>query len=143
MYATASLEAEVMVVLRELANAYACRDSERVLQLFSEDPDVLMLGSGQEEKSIGSAGILNQFQTDWQQLDTVRIRFGWRSVSYHGDVAWVATDCFMFVQAGYRQTEIPLRMTAVMIDHDGQWKISQLHLSSPVLPEEEVDTTLE
>lgn len=143
MYATASVEAEVMGVLRQFADAYANRDKGRLLGLLCADQDVVVLGSGCDERNVGTAAIWSQIRRDWEQTDTVRMRFGWRSVSTMGQVAWLATDCYLYVQAGYRRAEVPLRITAVMIHDQAGWKIAQLHYSSPVGAEDEADTCLE
>ncbi|TWT38415.1 hypothetical protein Enr8_01070 [Blastopirellula retiformator] len=144
MYATVSLEAEAMAVLREFASAYAIRDLEKLLAVFLPEPDVVLLGTGQDEKRLGLTGICEQAERDWEQADTLHFRFGWRSVSCYGDVCWIAADCFALVQAGYRQAEIPLRITAVLVRNaEDSLRIAQLHYSSPVLPEDESDTCLE
>lgn len=143
VYASASIEAEVMAVLRHFADAYSNRDKERLLELFLPDRDVILLGSGQDERCVGPIAIWDQIRREWDQIETARLRFGWRSVSLMGQVAWLATDCYAYIESGYRKAELPLRITAVMLEHEGQWKIAQLHYSSPVRPEEEVDTCLE
>lgn len=143
MYATASVEADVMSVLRRFADAYAGRDKRRLLDLFCADRDVVLLGNGCDECNVGIHAVLGQIRRDWEQTDTLRMRFGWRSVSTMGQVAWLATDCYLFVQAGYRRAELPMRITAVMIQTDDGWKIAQLHYSSPVSVESDVDTCLE
>ncbi len=132
-----------MGVLRQFADAYANRDKGRLLGLLCTDRDVVLLGSGCDERRVGAAAIWSQIRQDWEQTDTLRMRFGWRSVSMMGQVAWLATDCYLFVQAGYRRAEVPLRITAVMIHGSAGWKIAQLHYSSPVSAECEVDTCLE
>lgn len=143
MYATASVEADVMSVLRQFADAYATRDKRRLLGLFSSNQDAVLLGCGCDERNVGTHAIWGQIRRDWEQTDQLRMRFGWRSVSMMGQVAWLATDCYLFVQAGYRRSEVPLRITAVMIQTDDGWKIAQLHYSSPVNVESEADTCLE
>ncbi|PQO32112.1 hypothetical protein DTL21_17915 [Bremerella cremea] len=143
MYATASVEADVMNVLRKFADAYASRDKRRLVELFCQDQDVVLLGNGCDERNVGINAVLGQIRRDWEQTDTLRMRFGWRSVSTMGQVAWLATDCYLFVQAGYRRAEIPLRITAVMLQAEDGWKIAQLHYSSPITVESDVDTCLE
>lgn len=143
VYATASVEADVMGVLRQFADAYASRDKGRLLGLFCSDRDAVVLGSGCDERNVGSAAIWGQVRRDWEQTDTLRMRFGWRSVSTMGQVAWLATDCYLYVQAGYRKAEVPLRITAVMIQNHLGWQIAQLHYSSPISVESEADTCVE
>jgi len=143
VYATASVEAEVMGVLRRFADAYANRDRKKLLGLLCPDQDVVVLGCGSDEKNVGHSAVWKQIRRDWSQTDSIRMRFGWRSVSVLGEVAWLATDCYMFVQAGYRQTEVPVRITAVMIRIEDSWRIAQLHYSSPVRSEADIDTCIE
>jgi len=144
MYATASVEAQVMGVLREFADAYASRNKDRLLGLLCHENDVLLLGTGSEERNVGATAIWKQIRRDWEQTDTLRMRFGWRSVSMIGQVAWLATDCYLFVRAGYRNAEVPLRITAVMVQEEENWRIAQLHYSSPIgaESESEIDTCL-
>ena len=49
MKADAQTEAAVMAVLEQFKQAYAQRDLERLLALFAQEPDVVVIGTGADE----------------------------------------------------------------------------------------------
>lgn len=132
MKANASTEAAALECLRRFAEAYAKRDITGLLGLFSPDPDLVVFGTGADEKRIGLAGTRDQFERDWSQSDEAFLEFGWTSVSAAGPVAWLATDITIHVVAGGQ--EITLhggRLTAVLERRGDTWLIAQFHLSLP------------
>ena len=91
MKADAQTEAAVKDVLDRFAENDAKRDLEGVMALFAPDPDVVMYGTGADEKRVGPAEIRAQVERDWSQSEATSITYGWISVSSAGSAAWAAT----------------------------------------------------
>ena len=132
MKADAKTETEVMAVMDQYNEAYAKRDVDGVLECFAPDPDVIVFGTGQDEKRIGRAEIKAQFERDFAQSEVASIEFGWHSVSRAGSVAWVAADCVAQVkmQDG-QEMSLQARATFVLEQRAGKWLIVQSHGSLP------------
>ena len=122
---------EVTVTLKGMFEAYAKRDLNGVLAFWAPDPDVTVIGSGADEKSVG----LNQFTKslirDWSQSDKAAVNFKDIAVSAAGAVAWFATDITFHGQIGVDKFDLPGRLTGVMEKRNGNWLLVQMHFSVP------------
>ena len=76
-------------VLDEFAAGYTARDPDAVMRLFTDDPDVVMLGTGLDEIRIGPAQLRQQIERDLAQADRVELHLGDVRVGGRGEVAWV------------------------------------------------------
>jgi ketosteroid isomerase-like protein len=137
MKADAKTEAEVMAMLDRFIKAYHDKDLKGILQLFSTDPDVVFYGNGEDEKSIGVAGIREQAEHDWSQSATVSLVVKWSSISSTGTVAWLAADIIIHAGVGGMEMSLPARLTAVLEKFAGQWFFMQWHTSLPTIEEPE------
>ncbi len=118
-----------MAVLEQFRHAYAHRDMERLLAVFAPDPDVVLYGTGADEKRVGLAEIQQQAERDWAQAESSTFEWGWSSVSAAGSVAWMAADMVIQASVGGQEVQLPLRFTAVLERRGAQWLCVQAHLS--------------
>lgn len=131
MKADKKTENEVMAALIKGHEAYARRDIDGLLAAFVPDADVIMIGTGADERRVGLAEIRAQAERDWAQTEASAIEFGWRSVSVAGSVACVATEATFKVKAGGQEMGIPARMTATLEKRGEKWLVLQSHYSIP------------
>jgi uncharacterized protein (TIGR02246 family) len=131
MNADRRTEAAVKAVLDRVARAYAQRDMDLLISAFAPDPDVVMYGTGADEKRVGLAEIEAQAERDWSQSEAARITYGWTSISAAGPVAWVASDSVFHLEGGGQHFHLPARLTAVLEKRDDEWLIVQAHFSFP------------
>jgi ketosteroid isomerase-like protein len=137
MKADAATEAAVLAVLNKFGEAYAKRDVEGLLALVAPDPDVVMYGTGADEKRIGRAGIQAQAERDWAQTEAAALTTEWTSISATDPVAWVAADATFTVRAGGQALSFPTRVTLVLEHRGAQWLIVQGHFSFPAAEQAE------
>ncbi len=137
MKADATTEAAVKAVLGQMAEGYARRDLTLIAAAFAPDPDVVMYGTGADEKRIGLAEIQAQAERDWSQAEATTLTYGWTSVSAAGSVAWAATDAAFNLTAGGHDMTLPARITYVLEKRGGQWLIVQAHFSLPATEQAE------
>jgi ketosteroid isomerase-like protein len=137
MKADAQTEAAVMTVLNRFAEDYAKRELEGVLALFAPDSDVVMFGSGADEKRVGLAEIKALVERDWSQSDAASFTYGWTSVSAAGPVAWVAADVTFKAKVGGQEVTLLGRLTGVLENRAGNWLLVQGHFSLPAATQAE------
>jgi uncharacterized protein (TIGR02246 family) len=137
MKADAKTETEVMAVLDRFSKAYHDKDLAGILKLFAPDKDVVFYGNGEDEKSIGIAGIREQAEHDWSQSAILSLKIKWSSVSSAGSVAWVAADIEIHAEIGGMEMTMPARLTAVLEKRTGEWFFMQWHTSLPTIEEPE------
>ena len=137
MKAEAGTETAVKAVLDKVAEGYAKQDLDLVLSAFAPDPDVVMYGTGADEKRIGLAEIQVQSERDWSQTESADITYGWTSVSAAGSVAWVVSDASFNLKTDGQEMTLPVRITLVLEKRGEQWLIVQGLFSLPAAGQSE------
>ncbi|MFM7815912.1 MAG: nuclear transport factor 2 family protein [Verrucomicrobiota bacterium] len=131
MKAPHDIESAVRSVLDRFSTAYADRDVAGLRATFATDADVLVYGTGTDEKCIGLAEIERHVERDWAQSEKASVTLGWTSVSSTGAVAWVASEVTFHVTAGGSAATMMGRLTAVLERRTEGWLIVQAHFSLP------------
>ena len=131
MRADERTEVEVKAALDAVAKAFEDRDIDGFLACFSPDPDVIMIGTGGDEKGIGSEQIGALIKRSWSQSRAASLKLGWTSISAAGPVAWVAADARVRAEVGGREFVEDLRFTFVLEKRGDRWLIAQSHDSLP------------
>ena len=137
MKANSTTYQEVRSVLYEWAESYRQRDIKRLLAAVAPDPDVIMYGTGADEKRIGLAGIQTQAERDWSQTESAAFVLNEPAISAAGSVAWVAADAVFQLTAGGQEMALPARFTGVFEKRDDQWLRVQAHFSLPAPDQDE------
>ena len=137
MKADAATEAGIKAVLDNVARGYVQRDMDLVLSAFAPDPDLVLYGTGADEKRVGLAEVRTQVERDWSQTDDASMTFGWTSVWSAGPVAWAATDATFDLRAGGQALTLPARVTFVFEKRGENWLIVQAHFSTPAADQAE------
>jgi uncharacterized protein (TIGR02246 family) len=137
MRADTKTEEVVMNVVKQFFEAFNKRDLNACLAFFAPDPDVIVIGTGGDEKCIGLTEIKAIFERAFAQFEDASAKFGWHSASAAGSVAWVAADVILRVKTGGREISEPLRLTIVLERRGNKWLIIQWHDSLPAAGQKE------
>ncbi len=127
---------EIEQVLRDTVDAIARSDFDEVARLTSRDDCVLAIGTDASEWSEGHDQIMQLFRDSTPDgelgisvgLDDVR---AFRA----GSVGWAASHGYFEMQG----RRVPVRLTAVMHEQDGEWKAVQSHASIGVPNDQMLD----
>jgi len=131
MKANSVTEKAVMAVLEKFAESYAKRDLKSAMSLIAQDADVVIYGTGADEKRIGPEEIKAQFECDWSQIEDPSLEYNWTSISAAGNVAWVAIDAVFKAKIEGKNMRFPSRITKVLEKRGDKWLIVQGHFSFP------------
>lgn len=137
MKADSRTEGEVKATLQKLTDSFRNRDLKAFSECFAPDADVVLYGTGADEKRIGPEEIRTQVERDWAQSESAAMLFDWTSVSAAGSVAWVAIDGAFKFRADGQDGTIPVRVSIVMEKRDGRWLIVHAHFSTRAGAQEE------
>jgi hypothetical protein len=128
----------VISQLRAFQDGYTRRDHSQVAafmdRLFSRNHPVV-LGTLPSEIYVGYDAATELVRTDWESWGNCRFQTAEAEVSAVGDVAWFATVGSVRFDLS-RFLVLPLRLSGVMVNENGAWKIRQaqfqfdLHLGS-------------
>ena len=122
---------EILEAIDEAARAFEERDMPRFLDLYAPDADVVMYGTGKDEKCVGREEIRRTFERAWAQSEAASFRLGWWSISSAGPVAWVAADATVHAEIEGRVLVEDLRITFVFEKRGDRWLCVQSHDSLP------------
>jgi class 3 adenylate cyclase len=134
--ADAETEAAVLATLDRFIEAWAHRDVQSALGTFAPDDDVLMFGTGPDEKRVGLVELRTQLERDYSQAEAT-VTYQRTSVSVRGPVAWMAVEAIVSWQAAGTEFNLPIRWTIVLEKRRGQWLWVQSHASSPLAAQSE------
>ena len=137
MKADTATEEAVLSAMHEFLEAYRQRDADRLMALTVPDADVILIGTGADERRVGQAELRAQAERDWSQSDSAAFDLTWNSVSAAGSVAWVASEGMVRASAGGQEVTLPVRMTTVFEQRDGKWLLAQAHGSFPAQEQSE------
>jgi ketosteroid isomerase-like protein len=136
MKADAATYNAVKAALDGWGDSYAKRDIKRLLGHIAPDLDVVMYGTGVDEKRTGLGQIQSQAERDWSQTDAAAFLFQEPDVSASGSVAWVSADCSFNVEVGGQAMAFPGRFTGVFEKRGDKWLVVQAHFSLPANQEQ-------
>lgn len=137
MQADPRTHAGVLAALETMTDAYARRDLDAVLSCFVPDDDLVLYGTGTDEKRVGREDVKAQVERDWSQSESTAMHFGPVSISCAGPVAWASTEGEFHVRAGGQEFRLPARVSLVFEDRDGRWLIAHGHFSTPMASQAE------
>lgn len=131
MKADTKTEEAAMNIVKQCFEAFVKRDIDAVLAFFAPDPDVVVIGTGRDEKCIGLAEIKAILERAFAQFEDASVEFGWHSVSAVGSVALVASDVILYLKISDREMSEQVRLTVVLEQRGDRWLIIQWHDSLP------------
>jgi len=137
MRADPKTEAAVMSIVQQSFEAFVKRDIDSLLAFFAPDPDVVVIGTGRDERCIGLAEIKVILERAFAQFKDASFEFGWHSVSAAGSMALVAGDVILHIKNSDREISEQIRLTVALEQRENKWLIIQWHDSLPAAGQKE------
>ncbi len=131
MNANEKTGAEVVAVVTSLLKAYEMRDLKKVMDAYASDPDVTAIGTNLDEFLTGREKIRQAYEEDFDAFSRFGLTLKSHHVSAEGHVAWMSAECLAFFEIDGDEITTLSRLTAVLLQRAGEWKIIQFHLSFP------------
>ncbi len=137
MRADPQTEKEVLDAISGFIAAHKNRDVEGMLARMLPDSDIVLIGTGADEKMYGIEQLKTQIERDFSQASDMSIDLRPWAVSASGPVAWVAADTTWKAKLGDQELSWDWRWTMVLEKRQGKWLLAQSHLSAPAATQEE------
>ena len=134
----ADLEKErekVMLVLDNFVKAHEDRDLELLLSCFSDKPDIVILGTDEDELWVDKVSMGEAQERAYETFKTINlsVRDKILKMCSTGDQAWFYMKVNWFVESNDKQfTFDGIRTTGVLEKENNKWRIVQIHTSMPV-----------
>jgi ketosteroid isomerase-like protein len=126
----------VLSTLDKIAEAFEERDLDKMMALFSTDEDMVVMGTGADEKRVGKSEVRSLFKRDWSQSEASSIEYNWKSISAEGKFSWAAVEATVYARIGSREIHLPSRLTIIMKKSGKEWLIVHWHASLPASGQE-------
>lgn len=132
------LEAErtkVMGVLDNFIQAHEEKDLAMLLSCFSENPDIIILGTDEDELWVDKVSMGETQKRAYETFDAIKlsVRDKMLKMCQEGNVAWFYMKVNWYVESeGEKVTFDGIRTTGVLEKVKDDWTIVQLHTSLPV-----------
>ncbi len=127
-----NVEKQIIEILNSYAKAYANKDLDSMLELFLDDPDIVAIGTGQDEWVYGFGELKEGFKRDIAQSENINVEFDNISVSNVENAAWASSYMNMNAKVSGEEIILRGRLTTVFKKVEDNWYIVQLHYSLPV-----------
>lgn len=116
-----SHETAILATLENYANAYNTHDIDAIMALWADDPDVLLIGTGPDEKRIGIAEVRRQFAHNFARAKTLLFEFTNAVVSIYEDKAIVVANADVRTLVDDQIIQFSLRMTIILKYSQNRW----------------------
>ena len=130
-----SERAEVLKVLDNFNRAHENRDLELLLTCFSDKPDIIILGTDENELWVDKNSMGESQKRAYETFSTVKlsVRDKMLKMCRSGAQAWFYMKVNWYVESEGKQfTFSGIRTTGVLEKEDDKWQIVQIHTSMPV-----------
>lgn len=127
--------AEVLKVLDNFNQAHETRDLELLLTCFSDKPDIIILGTDENELWVDKNSMGESQKRAYETFSTVKlsVRDKMLKMCRSGAQAWFYMKVNWYVESEGKQfTFSGIRTTGVLEKENDKWQIVQLHTSMPV-----------
>lgn len=120
------------VVIDRLISAIAARNLSGTMACFATGEDVAVIGSEQGEQAWGHQAVVAFFTRIYSKQGAYRFDLPRRTLTMHGDVAWLVADGSVTGPSGADGK--PYRLTAVLIRDRDDFRVALWSGSEPVGP---------
>lgn len=130
MKADAQTETEIKALIEDMWQRYAQKDLEGFCAYWTDDPDLIAIGTGADEIRFGLEALRHGMEREFdEQAGDVKATIDWLGISAAGVAAWSAVTLTLDATVNGSHVTLPTRMTNVYEKRDGTWRIMQMHLS--------------
>ena len=126
---------EVMKVLDSFVKAHEDRNLDLLLTCFSDRPDILILGTDEDELWVDKMSMAESQKRAYQTFNTVKlsVRDKILKMCKTGGQAWFYMKVNWYVESEGKQFSFDgIRTTGVLEKENNKWQIVQIHTSMPV-----------
>lgn len=123
---------EVKKTIKAFTDFYADKDTKILKDLFSDEPEAIVYGIGNEMWK-GKETIRKKMEKQMEDVEDSNIEVRDQVVRISGNAAWFSQrGDWAYDFKGQRVNLEGVRLTGVLLNQDGKWRIVQWHTSYPV-----------
>lgn len=122
----------VKKAIKTFTDFYADKEPKLLKDLFTSEPEAVVFGVGNEMWK-GGENIRKKMEKQMDDVEDSNIEVRDQVIKVAGNTAWFSQrGDWSYDFKGQRVTLEGVRLTGVLLNQDGKWKIAQWHTSYPV-----------
>ncbi len=126
MQADPATEREILAVLESYGEALRSNDADTLINLYTGDDQMMLIGSISGEFAVGAAQVAALYRRIFAEPQRLDLQWERVKVFCSNEVAWLGADGALV--SG--ETRIPYRLTAVLERRGESWKFAHFHGST-------------
>ncbi len=126
-----NIEVEVRDMLNRYAQAYADKNLDAMMDLFSNDPDIVAIGTGTDEWIHGCDELKEGFRRDFTQADNIQVKFERITIQATDNASWLSALMTMYATVSGKEVLLSGRLSMVLEKIGDRWLFVHLHFSLP------------
>jgi ketosteroid isomerase-like protein len=125
------VNAEVKALVEQHNKALGAQDLKGVMDTYSSDPSIVLMGTGPGESYAGEEAIGGAYNQLFTRFDanTLTFKYDWGSVGSKGNTAWFAVTTTIEGVVKNEKKERVFNMSGTLEKVKGKWHIVGLHFS--------------
>ncbi len=127
----AKVNADIKALVEQHNKAFSAQDLKGVMDLYSSDPNTVLMGTGPGESYVGDEAIGGAYDQFFSRFaaNTLTFKYDWVSVGSRGTVAWFAVTTTIEGTVNNEKKERVFNMSGALENVKGKWRIVSLHFS--------------
>ena len=128
----ARIKKEIQTHITAYNVLYQKKDVKGIMALYSNDPDIIMIGAGKGQHFIGYAAIQEAYQRELSAFGEITsVECKTLSLLIEGDIVTLAAERYLTAMKGSERVNVASGFTAVLRNISGSWFFLQTHFSLP------------
>jgi len=128
----ARIKKEIQTLMTAYNALYQKKDVAGIMELYSTDPDIIMLGAGWEDYSIGHNAIREAYQREFSAFSEIQsVECNILSLYISKDITTLAAERRIAAARGDKVVRMAGGFTAVLKKDEGRWVFIQTHFPQP------------
>ena len=128
---------EVIAFLNGYGEAYCRKDLNAIDTMIDKVTGPMFIGTGKNEMLITTDSFTSFLKKDWATIDTMSWSYNMIKIQHDGNVAWFISEVTYSIKINGTYGTFLLRFSGVLVKRNGNWLLSQSHISMPWIDEAE------
>jgi ketosteroid isomerase-like protein len=125
------VNADIKALVEQHNKAFSAQDLKGVMDLYSSDPNAVLMGTGPGESYVGDEAIGGAYDQFFSRFDanTLTFKYDWVAVGSRGTVAWFGVTTTIEGVVKNEKKERVFNMSGALENVKGKWRMVSLHFS--------------
>lgn len=116
--------------LEEYATAYCAKDTDRLMEIFANVPNISIIGTGVDELCAGPQQIRSVLDRNFAEATATKFEWQWLNITIVDKSAAVAVTMNIHLNLDGEAIKVPIRWAIALVKTKDGWKWLHRHASA-------------